>query len=172
MDTEKKRRRVCWISKYNGGSIGVFGVLCLLCSLVWFTLVGVLVGLALTVGGYMELSGGRRLKQNKPEAGRWLARSQLLLMTAIILYCAYNLLLTDPVREMKNEISGLPPESRAQLSEALDLHSMEELVPRVFRDFYLALIGGTILYQGGLWLYYTRATRKIEQAAAESQRKL
>ena len=49
---------------------------------------------------------------------------------------------------------------------------MEELVPRVFRDFYLALIGGTILYQGGLWLYYTRATRKIEQAAAESQRKL
>ena len=172
MDIEKKRRRVVWISKYNGGSIAVFGVLCLLCSFLPFNLVGILISLALTVGGYMELSGGRRLKQSRPEAGRWLARSQLLLMAAIILYSAYNLLLYDPVREMKNEINDLPPETRTQLTQALDAKEMEELVPRIFRGFYLLLIGGTVLYQGGLWLYYTRATRKIEQAAAESQVKL
>ncbi len=173
MDIEKKRRRVLWISKYNGGSIAVFGALCLLCSFFPFDVVGILVSLALTVGGYMELSGGRRLKQNRPEARRWLARSQLLLITAIILYSAYNLLLYDPVREMKNEISDLPPETRAQLSQALDAKEMEELVPKIFRGFYLLLIGGTVLYQGGLWLYYTRAARKLEEAAAaESQGKM
>jgi hypothetical protein len=170
MDIEKKRGRILWVSKYNGGSVAVLGVLCLLCSLLWFTLVGILIGLALLASAYMELSGRRRLKQSMPEAGRWLARSQLLLMTAIILYSAYNLLLFDPVREMKNEISDLPPETRTQLSQALDMQSMEELVPGVFRDFYLALIAGTVLYQGGLWLYYTRATRKLEQAAAAESR--
>jgi len=172
LDIEKKRRRILWISKYNGGTVAVFGALCLLCSLVWFTLVGILIGLGLLASAYMELSGRRRLKQNRPEAGRWLGRSQLLLMAAIILYSAYNLLLTDPVGEMRKEINDLPPESRGQLSQALDMQSVEEWLPRIFRGFYLALIGGTVLYQGGLWLYYTRATRKLDPAASELHGKL
>ena len=173
MDIEKKRARILRVAKYNGGSVAVFGVLCLLCSLVWFTLVGVLVGLALSASAYMELSGRRRFKQNRPEAGRWLARSQLLLMVAIILYCGYNLLLFDPVGEMKKEIGDLPSESRTQLSQALDMPKVEEWVPRIFRAFYLSLIAGTVLYQGGLWLYYTRGARKLAEAAmAGSQGKL
>ena len=39
------------------------------------------------------------------------------------------------------------------------------MVTRIFRGFYLLLIGGTVLYQGGLWLYYTRATRDRTTAA-------
>ena len=33
MDIEKKRGRILWITKYNGGFVAVVGVLCLLCSL-------------------------------------------------------------------------------------------------------------------------------------------
>lgn len=173
MDIEKKRRRILWVAKYNGGSVAVFGVLCLLCSILWFTLVGILISLALIASAYMELSGRRRLKQNMPEAGRWLAGSQLLLLVAIILYAGYHLLLFDPIREMKKEISDLPSETRTQLSQALDTQAVEEWVPRIFHAFYLSLIGGTWLYQGGLGLYYTLATRKLAQATmAESQRKL
>ncbi len=170
MDIEKKRARILWIAKYNGGFVAVGGVLCLLCSLLWFTLEGILIGLALIASAYLELSGRRRLKQGRPEAGRRLGGSQSLLLVAIVLYCGYNLLLVDPLREMKKEINDLPPDNRAQLTQALDMHSVQEWVPKSFRYFYLGLIGGTVLYQGGLWLYYTQGTRAIARAeSAESQ---
>jgi hypothetical protein len=148
-----------------------------------------LIGLAAMASACMELSGRRRLKQNRPEARRWLAGSQLVLLAAIILYSAYHLLLFDTqeimrgvqemIRRLKEIVMAMPPERRAQFSQVMDLlqdMDLKELAKQVamaYRILYRSLIAATVLYQGGLWLYYTLATRKLDRAAmAESQGKL
>lgn len=168
MDIEKKRRRIARNAAINGWIMVVLGALCLLASLLDFSVVGILVCLAALASGCMELSGRRRLKQNSPDAGRWLAGSQLLLLTALVLYFAYNLLLFDPKVFLRDA-----PSLRTTLSYYLESpKAQEEFIARIIRIFYLSLIGGTLLYQGGLCLYYTLATRKLAEAAAEPQGKL
>ncbi|MGD1002265.1 MAG: hypothetical protein ABSA67_16375 [Candidatus Brocadiia bacterium] len=158
MDIEKKRARIAKVAGRNGWSVVVLGGLCLAGSLLEFSVAGILVCLAALASGCMELSGRRRLKQNRPEAGRWLAGSQLLLLVAVILYSVSQLLLLDP-----NEIMM----HLSDLRQAMDPNDLKKLIVRVIHILYPLVIAGTVLFQGGLWLYYTRATRKLEQAAAE-----
>jgi uncharacterized membrane protein HdeD (DUF308 family) len=156
MDLEKKRRRIARNAAINGWCIVVLAALCLLGSLLSFSLEGILVGGGLMVSGCMELSGRRRLKQNRPQAGRWLAGSQLVAMGTVLLYCAYNLLLVDP----KKILMEIPPAYRELAGP--------ELILKAIRLTYLALIAGTLVYQGGLCLYYTLSTRKLARAMAET----
>jgi len=145
------------VAAINGWSVAVLGGLCLLLSVVWFSLWGVLVGAAATASGYMELSGRRRLKQGLPEAGRWLAGSQLLLLVAIFLYAGYQLLWFDPHSFMKD----LPPDYQEAMGSLMGGQELDQLIGRVVTAFYAALMLATLLYQGGLCLYYSLATRKI-----------
>lgn len=168
MDIEKKRRRIARIAGGNGWSVTVLAALCLLISLLELSMAGTLVCLAGVVSGCMELSGRRRLKENRPEAGRWLARSQLLLLAALVLYFVYRLL----VFHAKEFLMHIPPDLRSALLMYGDQKYMEGLLNTFVRGGYLLLIALTMLYQGGLGLYYTLATRKLDRAAAESQGKL
>jgi len=165
MDIEKKRRRIARIAAVNGWSVAVLGALCLLCSLLWFNAAGILIGLAAMASGCMELSGRRRLKQNRQEARRRLAGSQLLLLAAVVLYSAYHLLLVQP----KEILMDFPPDVRMQLSQVMDPKDLQALIAKAIRILYLSLIAATVLYQGGLCLYYTLATRKLDRAAAGLQ---
>jgi hypothetical protein len=167
MDIEKKRGRIARIAAVNGWGVAVLAALCLLISLLELSVAGILVCLAGVVSGYMELSGRRRLKENRPEAGRWLARSQLLLLAAIVLYSAYNLLAFHP----KEILMDMPPDLRSALLAYGDQKEIEGWLTMAAHILYLSLIVGTVLYQGGLGLYYTVATRKLDRAAAESQGK-
>jgi hypothetical protein len=172
MDIEKKRRRVALVAAINGWQVGIVGVLCLLCSFLFFSVEGILIGLAFAASAFMELSGRRCLKQNRPEARRWLVRSQLFLMAVIILYAGYHILLFDPqalISQINQAITELPPASRTQLSMVVDMKTVERYVVLGLRILYPALIAVTVLYQGGLWLYYTRATRKLDRTAAGLQ---
>jgi hypothetical protein len=168
MDTEKKRRRIARIAGRNGWTVAVVAALCLVVSLLELSAAGILVCLAGVASGCMELSGRRRLKENSLEAGRWLARSQLLLMAAIILYSAYHLLAFDP----KKFMTDIPPDLRSALLMYGDQKAIEGWLTKAVHILYRSLMAGTLLYQGGLGLYYTWATRKLDRAAAESQGKL
>jgi uncharacterized membrane protein HdeD (DUF308 family) len=156
MDIEKKRRRIARNAAINGWCIVVLAALCLLGSLLSFSVEEILVGAGLMVSGCMELSGRRRLKQNRPQAGRCLAGSQLVAMGTILLYSGYNLLLADP----KKILMEIPPAYVQLVGPALILQAI--------RLTYLVLIAGTLVYQGGLCLYYTLCTRKLDRAMAEA----
>jgi hypothetical protein len=161
MDIEEKRARIAKVAGRNGWSVVVLAGLCLAGSLLEVSVAGILVCLAALASGCMELSGRRRLKQNRPEAGRWLARSQLLLLVAIILYSVSQLLLLDP-----NEIMM----HLSDLRQVMDPNDLKKLIVEIIHILYPSVIAGTVLFQGGLWLYYTRETRKLEQAAAAESR--
>jgi len=156
MDIEKKRKRIARNAAINGWCIAVFAALCLADSLLSFSVKGILVGAGLMASGCMELSGRRRLKQIRPEAGRWLAGSQLVAMGTLLLYSAYNL----PLATRKKTLLDIPASYRQMVGP--------EILLEALRITYLALIAATLLYQGGLWLYYTISTRRLARAMAEA----
>lgn len=153
----KTRRRLMIVAAVNGWSVAVLGGLCLLLSVVWFSLWGVLIGAAATASGCMELSGRRRVKQGRPEAGRWLAGSQLLLLGAIFLYAGYELLSFDPQALLK----AVPPDYRQALGSFESEEELGQLFGLIVHLIYAVVMLATLLYQGGLCLYYSLATRKI-----------
>jgi hypothetical protein len=161
MDIEKKRARIAQIAGRNGWSVVVLAGLCLAVSLLEFSVAGILVCLAGLASGCMELSGRRRLKQNRPEAGRWLAESQLLLLAAVILYSVSQLLMFDP-NEIMTHLSDL--------RQVMDPNDLKKLIVSIIHILYPSVIAGTVLFQGGLWLYYTLSMRALEHAATAASR--
>ena len=143
----------------------MLAALCLLASLLELSVAGILVCAAGLASGCMELSGRRRLKQNRPEARSWLAGSQVLLLAAIILYSAYNLL----AFQAKKVLLDLPPDLHSALLMYGDQRTIEGWLTEGVHVLYGTLIAATVLYQGALLLYYTLATRKLDEAVAKSQ---
>jgi hypothetical protein len=154
---EKTRRRLATIALLNGWSVTALGGLCFLLSVVWFSVWGLLIGAVAIASGCMELSGRRRVKQGRPEAGRWLAGSQLLLLGAIFIYAGAQLLWLKP----QTVLSDIPAEYREALAPLMSEQELTEKIGVVLNLLYAAVILGTLLYQGGLLLYYSRATRKL-----------
>src|SRR5882762_1336293 len=88
---QKALQRVRAISRINGWSVVIVAGLGILLALVlgdWLS-----IGLGLLVGGlgWMEVYGGRLLRQRDPEGMKWLVRSQMLLLGLILAYCASRL---------------------------------------------------------------------------------
>jgi hypothetical protein len=158
---EETLRRVLKVSRLDGWSVAIFAGGCSLVSLAFGDPVGVSVGLLVTLGGALEIRGHRMLKHGNADGMRWLVRSQLVVLATIWAYAARQLLSFDTaiVRELAT------PDMRASLNE-LGL-TMEDILPLVRRAFYL-LYGGvmavTLIYQGGLALYYRRRTAAVAQA--------
>jgi hypothetical protein len=158
---EEVLRRVLKFSRLNGWSVVISAGLCTLVSLAMVEPVGIVVGLLVTLGGALEVRGYRMLKRGEADGLRWLIRSQLVVLGTIWVYALSRLLSFDEgtIRE------AFTPEIRASLSE-LGL-SFEDILPLVRQTFHL-LYGGvlavTLLYQGGLALYYRRRRPAIELA--------
>jgi len=157
MDTEKSRRRVTRIAAFNGWSVAALGGVCVLTSLWWLSWPGILIGVAAVASGFMELTGRRRLTEGRPAARRWLAGSQVLLLTAILLYAGCQLASFDPHRILLE----LPPDLLEELKATFGAEQVEQLTGRVHRAIYVALMIASLIYQGGLCLYYALATRKL-----------
>jgi hypothetical protein len=158
---EEVLRRVLKFSRLNGWSVVVFAGLCTLGSLAMGEPVGIGIGLLVILGGALEVRGYRLLQRGHADGLRWLIRSQLVVLGVIWVYVVTRLVSFDEgtVRE------AFSSDMRASLSE-LGL-SFEDILPLVRRTFYL-LYGGvlavTLLYQGGLALYYRRRGPAIELA--------
>ena len=159
---EEVLRRVLKFSRLNGWSVAIFAGLCTLVSLAMGDPVGIAVSLLVTVGGAIEVRGYRMLKRRNVDGLRWLIRSQLVVLGTIWAYALSRLLSFDAGYIKDQAI----PEARAWLgSFGLDMDGLlsqagvdsREVVPLV-RLFFVILYGSvllvTLLYQGGLFLYY------------------
>jgi len=169
---EETLRRVLKVSRLDGWSVAIFAGGCSLVSLAFGDPVGVSVGLLVTLGGTLEIRGHRMLKHGNADGMRWLVRSQLVVLATIWAYAARQLLSFDEGYLQEQAIPAIRDLLAAlgiDLDETLkqvDL-SIKDLVPLVRRAFYL-LYGGvmavTLIYQGGLALYYRRRTAAVAQA--------
>ncbi len=158
---EKALKRVLAVSRFNGWSVVIvagLGVLLALALGDWLS-----IGLGLLVGGlgWMEVYGGRRLRQRDPGGMKWLLRSQMLLLGLILAYCASRLGSFDA----ENMMSNLTPDMEAALREAgIARADIVPLVHQMFLALYISVALASILYQGGMALYYRGKTELVAEA--------
>lgn len=155
---EKTYRRVLFVAGFDGWSVVIVAGLGMLLSLLFGSLNGIFVGLLLIGAGAMELHGRRLLRRRNAAGMRWLVRAQLFLLSVILVYCASRLGSFDAETAMGN----LTPDMEAALTEAgLAKADILPLVQTAFVATYAILALLTLIFQGGLALYYRSRTDRV-----------
>ena len=156
---EKQLRGVYRLSKLNGRSVEIFGILGGILGILFFSIEGILMGVLIAGAGWVELEGRKKLVDGIADAPRWLMGGEALLLFVIVVYAFAHLMALDPL----HAIDILGPEIRTMLSElgGLSEQMLNELIYSAARWLYLGLIIGTVAYQGGMIGYYHLKTRDI-----------
>ena len=158
---QKALARVIKVSRLNGWSVVIVAGLGVLITLLLGDWLGIAIGLLIAGAGGMEVHGGRRLQRRDPDGMKWLVRSQMLLLSLILAYCASRLGSFDD----QTVLGNLTPDMEAMLKEAGI--NRGDIMPMV-RSMFLAIYGGfavvTIFYQGGMALYYRGKTALVTEA--------
>jgi hypothetical protein len=148
---EKTLKRVLLISAIDGWSVIVIAGLGTLLTLLLGDLSGVGVGLLVLVAGIIELRGRRRLQRRDASGMSQLIRAQLIMLVVILIYCASRLGSYD----QESMLANLTPDMQAALKESgVEVAEILPLVQMVFITTYSLVALLTLLFQGGLVLYY------------------
>jgi len=162
---EKTLRRILLVSAIDGWSIALFAGLCTLVSLFLGEWIGVLVGGLVTAGGVLEVRGRAALIRGESAGISGLVRAQTLILVTIWIYALLNLITYDEAAIM----AQFTPELRSALSQAgMSVEDLRPMMKPAFFGFYLVVMGVTLLFQGGLALYY-RSRRPAVAAALEAR---
>lgn len=157
-------KKVLKISRVNGWSVAIFAGLCALISLAFGDLVGGGIGVLVVASGVMEIHGHRLLKRRDSAGLTWLVRSQLFLLSVILVYAVSRLFSFDS----EYILSNLTPDLEALLKESgISRAEIVPLVQTFFRAFYGAVILATVIYQGGMAFYYRRKSPLVAEALAQ-----
>ncbi len=153
--------RIRKFSRLNGWSVVWIAGFGTLIALALGDLTGIAVGLLVVAAGGMEVHGNRLLGRRHVDGMRWLVRSQLFLLSVVLIYAITRLTSYDGELAMAN----LTPDMRAVLTELgispADLLPMVRLVASLVYGT-VALV--TLVYQGGLALYYRSRTPLVTEA--------
>ena len=151
VEADKKIQRALWISQVNGWSIAGVAGLSALVVILFGQVFGFLVGIAVAVGGLMELRGGRLLSNGSAVGIRWLAASQVYLMAVLWSYAGYSLTQfdkSDPWARFSPHFKDFV------LKINPDVYLVELMLEFSYYATYISLIIAVLIYQGGLCLYY------------------
>ncbi|HCW76091.1 MAG TPA: hypothetical protein DHU63_06080 [Candidatus Marinimicrobia bacterium] len=156
---EKQLRRVLKLSKLNGMSVMIFGILGGVIGVFSVSLEGILMGILIAGSGWVELEGRKKLMAGSPDASLWLMGGEALLLFVIVIYSVAHLLAVDPT----NALNMLSPEMKSMISGSGGLpdQMVNELIYSAYQWLYRGLIIGTVLYQGGTIAYYYLKTRDL-----------
>ncbi len=162
---DKALKRVLKISRVNGWSVVIFAGLGILLALALGDLASAGLGLLVGGAGWMELHGHKRLKRRDPEGMTWLVRSQMFLLSVVLVYCASRLGSFDN----ETMLSGLTPEMESLLKESgIERADLVPMVRLAFFSTYITITVAalTVLYQGGMAFYYRRKIKLVTEALA------
>jgi len=149
-------RRAAKIARANGTGYAVFGALTILLSLTG-SLPGLLLGGCLFAVGIAQRRTAPRLVAAAKESPGVLARNELLLLAAIVAYA---------VGQMTVFGADTSAELEMMLGEAAGIDAAD-LVDAMARVLYGTVIAVSLLYQGGMALYFLRRAPLVERHARE-----
>ena len=150
-------RRMLRLAKADGLSVlivaGGFGLL----SAAFGDFPGAATGLVIALAGAGELRGVSLLRASRLAGMRWLVGSQAYLLVLILAYAFYRLanLAHDPMVRAIN---------RALLTTGADPDLLPFDAPQIMKATYASLAVATVLYQGGMIVYYLRRRTAVTQA--------
>ncbi len=145
-----KLTRASRMAAFNGGSMLVLAFLCAPFALMDMT--NALVAAVLAVLGVIELRCRTRLQRLDPGAGRMLALNQLVLLSAILIYCGWSI--------YANLTAPGPLASYPELQDLqMDIVGLERTI---VWTVYGVVAVGSVIFQGLCALYYFRTGRRLQ----------
>ncbi|MCX5653430.1 MAG: hypothetical protein NTY65_02095 [Planctomycetota bacterium] len=152
----KPIKRTAYIALGSAMTTLVIGTSAVAFTLFWPSFSGVMITVGVCAVGAVEFAGYRKMRQADLSAARWLGKNQLAFIGLIVLYCAIQML-TFSAEEIR--AAAMSPEFRAQLGAMPDMEreidrNIEQWAPLVTYGFYSLVIVLSVLFQGGLALYY------------------
>jgi hypothetical protein len=157
-----------FISALDGWSMALFAGLCTVISLLFAEWIGTGIGAVITVAGVIELRGRMRLMRGDPSGMSGLIGAQLIILAIIVAYSLGNLFTYDEAALMAQIMPKIHDAlARAGMS-ASDLN-LQPMIKPVYFCLYLTVIGATLLFQGGLALYYHSRKTKVTAALLARQ---
>lgn len=174
--SQKSLSRVIAIARLDSVGIMVIGGLSSLLALVTLEPMGLAISVLALLAGVTEWRGVRALLRRDGGTGmKRLVLAQLLLLTVILVYCARCIfsfdagLLQDRIPEVNEWMSALLGITLDEFLQESGL-TVAELVPmarQAFMLFYGLVTVASLVFQGGLALYYRRRTPLVIAALAE-----
>ncbi|HVU35111.1 MAG TPA: hypothetical protein VHE61_16880 [Opitutaceae bacterium] len=155
---EETLMRVLRMARINGlGMLVVAGFFSVLSAMAG-DYVGTMAGLIVAGGGALEVHGGTMVAHQDSRGMNWLVSSELVALVGILAYCA--------VRLVHVQIPPVPDDLKATL--ALDAQQLgmtvEQLLVRTYRIGFEIIAVLSVVYQGGIALYYARRRRAVQRA--------
>jgi hypothetical protein len=151
-------RRLLRVAKFDGMSVlGVAGAFALV-SAASRDVSGAVIGLLVAAAGAIELHGVGLLRGGRASGLRWLVSSQLYLMAVMLVYVG--------MRFGNPDIGAIRPIVNADLESQIKLAGMtvDDFLLEFLRLVYVGVGAATILYQGGMTVYYLRRRAAVEAA--------
>ncbi len=166
---EKTLRNVLLISGIDGWSVALFAGFCTAVALLSGEWIGVFVGGLITTCGVLELRGRGRLARGKIEGIRWMVRAQVIILVTVSLYGFQQLIAFDEATLLE----GLTPDMVTVLDQAgITVDEMRTMLRPIYFGFYGAVMAATMVFQGGLAVYYQSRQPKVGEAFATRQQAL
>jgi len=162
-------RRVLRTAKFDGTIVLVLSGAFALIAAAAHDVTGAGTGIAIAAAGTMELHGAGLLRNCEQKGMRWLAASQLFLMALVLAYAWYRLNHIS-IPETKAVFRSMyTPEQLAQLrSAASEANLTSDDALRLFNStLWSAVSIGTVIYQGGMSIYYRRRRAAVATALQE-----
>ncbi len=157
----ERLRRLLRVAKLDGMSIlGIAGAFALISGAAR-DVTGAVIGLLVAAAGAIELHGATLLRAANPRGMRWLVGSQLYLLAVMLTYCA--------VRLARPDISALRPLVTEELAEQVRQSGMsvDQVLLELQRMVFFGVAFVTLLYQGGMTIYYLRRRPVVAAALLE-----
>lgn len=158
---EEVLNRVLRLARFDGMGVLVVAGLFSLLAAVAGDASGAIIGLLIAGAGAIELHGAGLLQHGDTRGMNWLIFSQLFLLALILGYCAYRVTNVD----FSLIRASLTPELKAQI--AATGMGMDEFLHLFNRTVFAMVATLTVIYQGGMTLYYLRRREAVARALAE-----
>lgn len=147
--------RAANLGRSNARGYVAIGALSLLVNAIWPDVLGLAISVIAVAVGAAQLSAAKKLRRADPTAPRSLARNELMLMGGIIAYSLVKLT-TGPGLDLRGV-------------DASELGiNLNELADATNTIAYATFIAVTLIYQGGLALYFLRRRPMLERYLAEA----
>lgn len=127
------------------------------------------VGAALAFVAFNSFRGAQRLRRHDPAAPRQLAMNQLVFAGCVVLYGAYSLWQVSAGQSsILRFLVGDDSTALLGKEAGIDIRNIQQWVKNAMYAFYIILIGGTLIVQPLMAIYYCRRGKILQAFLAET----
>jgi hypothetical protein len=157
-------RRVLRVARFDGISLLGFAGGFALISAYSRDVSGALIGLLVAAAGAIELHGVGLIRSGR-NGMRWLISSQFYLMSVMLAYSGYRLLRPD-IAWLLPYMNGDAAEPIKEAAQQAGV-TVEQMLVASVQLIYFCIAAATVLYQGGMIVYYAKRRIAVKAALEE-----